>query len=87
MHEKLDSGVYYNLNPNSLKNLQIIMDQFHENTIENSEREWLLVGADTPQCCLIRRLLKQNSCQYDWVSLVSKGGYLNMNLLKYISKY
>ena len=55
MHEKLGSGVYDNLNPNSLKNLQIIMDQFHENTIESSEREWLFVGADRPQCCLIRR--------------------------------
>ena len=30
----------------------------------------------------MRRLLKQNPSQYDWVSLVSGGGHLNMHVLK-----
>ena len=42
----------------------------------------MFVGADGPPYCLMRRLLKQNPGQYDWVSLVSGGGHLNMNLLK-----
>ena len=42
----------------------------------------MFVGADGPPQCLMRRLLKQNPCQYDLVSLVSGGGHLNMNLLK-----
>ena len=70
------------VNPNSFKNLETILDQLHENIIENSEREWLFVGADGPPYCLMRRVLKQNPGQYDWVSLVSGGGHLNMNLLK-----
>ena len=42
----------------------------------------MFVGADGPPYCLMRCLLKQNPGQYDWVSLVSGGGHLNMNLLK-----
>ena len=33
------------VNPNSLKNLEVIMEQLHENAIKNSEREWLFSGA------------------------------------------
>ena len=41
-----------------------------------------MFGADGPPYCLIRHLLKQNPCPYDWVSLVSGGGHLNINLIK-----
>ena len=70
------------VNPNSFKNLETIMEQLHENAIKNSEREWLFVGADGPPYCLMRRLLEKKPSDYDWVSLVSVGGHLNMNLLK-----
>ena len=81
-HVQISMGEPILVNPNSFKNLETILDQLHENIIENSEREWLFVGADGPPYCLMRRLLKQNPGQYDWVSLVSGGGHLNMNLLK-----
>ena len=81
-HVQISMGEPILVNPNSFKNLEAILDQLHENIMENSEREWLFVGADGPPYCLMRCLLKQNPGQYDWVSLVSGGGHLNMNLLK-----
>ena len=36
------------VNPSSFKNLETIPEQLNENTIKNSEREWLFVGADEP---------------------------------------
>ena len=77
-HVRISMGEPILVNPNSFKNLETILDQLHENIIENSEREWLFVGADGPPYCLMRRLLKQNPGQYDWVSLVSGGGRLNI---------
>ena len=81
-HVKILMGELILVNPNSSKNLETILDQLHENMIENSEREWLFVSAAGPPYCLMRCLLKQNPCQYDWVSLVSGGGHINMNWLK-----
>ena len=42
----------------------------------------MFVGPDGPLYCLMRRLLKQNPCQYAWFSLLSGGGDLNIKLLK-----
>ena len=64
-HDKTLMGEPTLGNPNSFKNLEAILDELHENMIENSEREWLFVGTDGPPYCLMRRLLKQNPCQYD----------------------
>ena len=57
-HVRISMGEPILVNPNSFKNLETILDQLHEN-IENSEREWLFVGADGPPYC------KQNPGQYD----------------------
>ena len=64
-HDKTLMGEPTLGNPNSFKNLEAILDKLHENMTENSEREWLFVGTDGPPYCLMRRLLKQNPCQYD----------------------
>ena len=58
-HVRISMGEPILVNPNSFKNLETILDQLHENIIENSEREWLFVGADGPPYC------KQNPGQYD----------------------
>ena len=54
------------VNPNSLKNLEVILEQLHENAIKNSEREWLFSGAGRPPQCLIM-LLEKKPFHYDWV--------------------
>ena len=45
-------------------------------------REWLFVGADGRPYCLMRRLVEKKPFDYDWVSFISGGGHLNMNLFK-----
>ena len=42
----------------------------------------MFVGADGRPYCLMRRLLEKKPFDYDWVSFVSGGGHLNMNLFK-----
>ena len=64
-HVQISMGEPVLVDPYSFKNLETILDQLHENIIENSERERLFVGADGPLYCLMRRLLKQNPGQYD----------------------
>ena len=46
--------------------------------LKNSERELLFLGADGPPYCLMRRLLEKKPFDYDWVSLASGVGHLNM---------
>ena len=85
-HANISMGEPVLANPNIFKNLEMILEQLHENAIKNSEREWLFVGADKPPYCLITRLLEKKPFDYDWVSLMSGGGHLNMNLLKVFFK-
>ena len=66
------------VNPNSFKNLGMILEQLHENAIKNSEREWFFVGADGPPYCLMRRLLERKPFDYNWISLVPGAGHLSM---------
>ena len=81
-HVNISMGEPALVNPNSFKNIETILDQLHENAFKNSERELLFLGADRLPYCLMRRLLEKKPFDYDWVSLASGVGHLNMNLLK-----
>ena len=81
-HANISMGELVLDNPNIFKNLEMILERLHENAIKNSEREWLFVGADKPPYCLITRLLEKKPFDYYWVSLMSGGDHLNMNILK-----
>ena len=71
------------VNPNSYESIEEILDQFKTSLIDNNcERKWIFVGADGPPYCLMRRTIQNNPEKYDWVSIVSGKGHLNMNQLK-----
>ena len=46
------------------------------------EREWVLLGCDGPPYCFSSRIIERNPLKYDWVSIVSGLGHLNINQLK-----
>ena len=81
-HVNISMGEPALVTPNSFKNLETTLEQLHENATKKSEREWLFVGADGPPYCLMTRLPEKKPFDYDWVSLVSGDGHLNMNLLE-----
>ena len=71
------------VNPNSYESIEKILDQLKTSLIDdNGERKWIFVGADGPPYCLMRRTIQNNPEKYDWVSIVSGKGHLNMNQLK-----
>ena len=69
------------VNPNSLKNLRIILDTLKPILI-GSERKWVFIGADGPPYTLLRRIIKEEPEKYDWVVIVSGRGHLGMNQVK-----
>ena len=70
------------LNPNSYENLEKIIDSLKETLDIGSTRQWSFIGCDGPPCCLSSRLIERNPKKYDWVSMVSGLGHLNMNQVK-----
>ena len=46
------------------------------------EREWAVLGFKGRPFCLSSRITEKNPFKYDWVSIVSGLGHLNMNQLK-----
>ena len=69
------------VNPNSYSNVKMILDQLKEDII-NNDRKWIFVGADGPPYCLSRRIIAESPECYDWVSVMSGKGRLNMNQVK-----
>ena len=69
------------VNPNSLKNLRIILDTLKPILI-GSERKWVFISADGPPYTLLRRIIKEEPEKYDWVVIVSGRGHLGMNQVK-----
>ena len=70
------------LNPNSYQNIDSILQSFKYILRIGEEREWALLGCDGPPYCLSRRIIERNPFKYDWVSIVSGLGHLNMSQLK-----
>ena len=70
------------LNPNCYQNIDSILQSFKYILRIGEEREWALLGCDGPPYCLSRRIIERNPFKYDWVSIVSGLGHLNMSQLK-----
>ena len=70
------------LNPNSYKNIVKIISSLKSNLEIGYSRQWTVVGCDGPSYCLASHII----IYYDWISLVSGLGHLNMNQLKTLFK-
>ena len=70
------------LNPNSYQNIDNILQSFKSILQIGEEREWALLGCDGSPYCLCSRIIERSPSGYDWVSIVSGLGHLNMNQLK-----
>ena len=70
------------LNPNCYQNIDSILQSFKYILQIGEEREWALLGCDSPPYCLSSRIIERNSFKHDWVSIISGLGHLNMNQLK-----
>ena len=68
------------LNPKSYQNINSILQSFKSILQIGEEREWALLGY------LCSTIIERNPSKYDWVSIVSGLGHLNMNQLKTFSK-
>ena len=69
------------LNPNSYQNTDSILWPFKYILQIEEEQEWALLGWDGPLYCLSSRVIERNPFKYDWVSIASGLGQLNMNQL------
>ena len=70
------------VNPNSYKNLEIVLEKVKNMAIDNCDIEWMFIGADGPPYCIMSRLISRDPEKYDWVSIVEGLGHLNMNQIK-----
>ena len=70
------------VNPNSFDNIKTILDNIKSRAITVNGRKWVFVGADGPPYCLMRRLIAEDPDKYNWLSIVSGLGHLNLNQVK-----
>ena len=69
-------------NPNSYENIVRIISSLKANLEIGRSRQWSIVGCDGPPYCLASRIIEPDPTNYDWISLISGLGHLNMNQLK-----
>ena len=70
------------LNANSYQNIDSVLQSFKDILRNGEEREWAVLGFKGRPFCLNSRVIEKNPFKYDWVSIVSGLGHLNMNQLK-----
>ena len=70
------------LNPNSYENLVRIISSLKVNLEIGRSCQWTVVGCDGPPYCLASRIIEHDPTNYDWISLISGIGHLNMNQVK-----
>ena len=70
------------LNPNSYENIDKTLSELKANRKIGDEREWTLLGCGGPPFCIASHMIERNPDKYDWVSVVSGLGHLNMNQVK-----
>ena len=74
------------LNPNSYKNIKVILNEIKENSNIGKDREWVFIGCDGPPYCLSERIAEADPSSYDFASFVPGQGHMHMNQLKTIFK-
>ena len=70
------------LNPNSYKNIVRIISLLKANLEIGRSHQWTVVGCDGPPYCLASCIIERDPTNYDWISLISGLGHLNVNQLK-----
>ena len=74
------------LNPNSYKNIKVILNEIKGNNNIGKDREWVFIGCDGPPYCLSERIAEGDPLSYDFASFVPGQGHMHMNQLKTIFK-